>query len=84
METGQHYKAAGNLNVHNNKDMTTDGKKYYPNWLYIILGALLAFQFVQFIMIGFLYLYIHSVEGRIEIDIRENGKEIIRFLERRP
>lgn len=64
--------------------MTTDGKKYYPNWLYIILGALLAFQFVQFIMIGFLYLYIHSVEGRIEIDIRENGKEIIRFLERRP
>jgi len=62
--------------------MTPDQKNKFSAVVYVLIGALLALQIVQFIMIGLLYLYIHSLEGRLEHDIRESGKEVIRFFEK--
>lgn len=83
MDKRQQYKGRGDINVTNRGMSEENIKKYHPGWLYILIGALLALQIVQFLLIGFLYAYIHSVEFRIEQDIRENGREIIRFMDRR-
>lgn len=58
-------------------------RKHHPGWLYILIGAMLALQIVQFLLLGLLYLYIHSVEGRLEVDIREGNKEVIRHFQGR-
>lgn len=63
-----------------NKDAA---EKSTPSWLYILIGAMLALQIVQFILLGLLYLYIHSIEGRISNNIDQSRKEVIRYFDRR-
>lgn len=67
-----------------NKNMTpSEETSRHTPWLYIMIGALLTLQVVQFVLIALLYLYIHSVEGRIETEIRESKQEVFLYMDRK-